>query len=486
MKRTFLAILLLLVFMPVLLVSIPRPAHAIVVFDPSNFVKNTITAAMSGIIQSATNSLSVKEYVLDPIAWALSQRMIQSVTGSVVNFVNGQGNGAGAPQFVQNLPAYLQNVGDNQAFAFFSQFASNSNSPFAGAIVSSLRTNYLRQTSVAGFFAANQCTLAQYSPNPNAFLAGDWSQGGAGAWFALTTQDQNNPYTLYQNANREAGSLVTNAQAAQQAQLNWGQGFQSWCGSGTPAASSGVAPVQCLNSDGTHGTIQTPGAVIVANLNHSIAAGLDKLVAADEISEVVGQLAANLVSNALGGASGGLFGLSQGGSSSYVSQYQGAATAGTNGQAPGAGAAAVAQTALNSVAAYDAVWNAIIGAADTASTSMNNVIQTCPAEASAAQAAITGQVAPMIQQAQSAIASAQATQTLALKVQAEASSNDTATLNALLADAQTLATMPPSAADVATAQSNQQAQIDQMNSVTQNAASLQSACASAASSVYSY
>ncbi|MCX6786971.1 MAG: hypothetical protein NTY93_00360, partial [Candidatus Kaiserbacteria bacterium] len=354
---------------PSTFLAVPQRAHAFwgvgdFTFDPYNFVKNTITSIASVTNSTATVAMQINDYVLQPLAFALSGRLMQAMTSSVLKFVNGETNGTGSPQFVQNLQGHKQSVGDTQALAFLVQFGRNSNSPFARAISSSLRTNYLQNTSQAGFWAANRCTLSQSSPNVNRFLAGDWSQGGAGAWFALTTQDQNNPYTLYQNSQSKLNSMVDNAVTARLTELNWGQGFLSWCGSndtapavtdtaavkGTGAlgsscpngdsdCASGVCGAgaqcaaadttstgtssgdPCTNKDGTPGTIKTPGSVIAASLNKTLGGTQDKLAAmgstAKEINGImknIGTIAnvANFASQLLGGSgSGGLIGISQ-------------------------------------------------------------------------------------------------------------------------------------------------------------------------------
>ena len=191
--------------------------------------KLTLLTAYNLAEASAETALYVNTYVLQPLAFVMSGNLLKLITASVIDFVIGKTNGTGAPQFVQNLQGNLQTVGDTQALAFFAQFGRNSNSPFASAITSSLRTNYLQNTSSAGFWDANKCTLSASSPNIDDYLKGDWSQGGTDAWFALTTQDQNNPYTLYQRSQNQLASVVTSATAARLAELNWGQGFLSWC-----------------------------------------------------------------------------------------------------------------------------------------------------------------------------------------------------------------------------------------------------------------
>ncbi|MEK6824715.1 MAG: hypothetical protein AABY02_02565, partial [Nanoarchaeota archaeon] len=57
---------------------------------------------------------------------------------------------------------------------------------------------------------------------------------GVAAWFALTTQIQNNPYTQYPRAQAQLadqiGPGVGGATGARLAELGFGQGFASWCG----------------------------------------------------------------------------------------------------------------------------------------------------------------------------------------------------------------------------------------------------------------
>lgn len=528
MKKTFSILIVVFVLVPSVFLSVPPRAHAVlpVTIDgdfsiPSitTMLKSTLSAAYNYVTSSSAASLQLKEYVLDPLAWVLSQKSLQAITGSVIGFVTGNGNGTGQPQFVQNLLGNLQGVGDNQAFAFLAQFGSQSNSPFSSAITSALRTNYLQQTSLAGFFAANKCTLSQSSPNPNAFLAGNWSQGGIAAWFALTTQGQNDPYQLYQKANGQLGSQVAAAQFARVQDYQAGNGFISWCDTSSGGSNSiqpvsitpqqtgtsadlqpvSITPQQCMNSDGTPGTVATPGSVIHDQLTKALGSGVDKLVSSDEIDEILGQLAMQLVSSVLGGSSGGLSGISQSSSESsrsMLNQYTSENPAGTTGGSNTANGSIVtlAQTTLSNITAYETAWNTVLNAAQAASSTVTQLSSTCTTESSSAQTALLYEVQPVILQAQNAIASAEKTKALAQKVLAESSSTDPGTAGALLADSQALAAAPPTATDIATAQSDAQAPgaataspsgsltvsggtlVDRMNLITKNAQALQSAC----------
>ena len=229
----------------------PQSAHAIgtavtVVGGPGDSadilssIKNAASYVLDISNTAANVAKQIKSYVLDPIAFVVSGNLLKSITSSILGFVGGK-NGTGKPLYVQNLQGYLQNVGDVQAYNFLGQFSRNSNSPFAGAISSSLRNNYLQDTSLAGFFAANKNTLGQASSNPSGFLAGNWSLGGVAAWFSLTTQCQNNPYCFFYTSQNQMARSVQGATSAKLAQLNWGQGFLSWCGSAGGLAGAGGA-----------------------------------------------------------------------------------------------------------------------------------------------------------------------------------------------------------------------------------------------------
>ena len=497
-KKVVLALIIVVLTASTSFFVVPQSAHAqwsdFLNFVPNlgDFVINTlgeVSSASSDLSNAdtaaSTDSLWVKEYVLDPIAWGVSQAAIQTLTGSVVKFV-ASGN-KGAAMFVTNLSGHMQGVGDKQTSSFLVQFAKNSNSPFAAAISSSLRTNYLQGTSMAGFWAANKCTLSRSSPNVNKFLAGDWSQGGAAAWFALTTQDQNNPYTLYQNAQSQLGSNVGGAQAARTTQVNNGSGFLSWCSTDEDtdeetaddtSTATGVNPGDpCTNSDGSPGTIQTPGVVIKDQLSTSLGSGVAKEISADEMSEVLAQVALSLTRSVLGGVSGGLLGVTKPNSTgrSAINTYT------TTNPQGSLNVTTLTNQTISNVGKYQKNWWTIYAAANTASTSvaslatyctdqgkaatdrrarvgtggeitiLDGVISNNAAQVTAAQTALTTYIVPVLNQAATASSTIIAATNMVQQVQTEANSTAQSTDNGakLAADLSTLSSMPPTNRDVA-------------------------------------
>lgn len=605
---TVLAVLLTITLIaPTAFLSAPQKVHAqegVWVFGDSSVtniktmvestisaIRNTLTAANTATTAWATTAAQINTYVLQPLAFVMSGNLLKLITAGVISFVIGKANGTGVPQFVVDVQKSMQTVGDAKALAFFDQFGRNSNSPFAGSIVSSLRNDYLSKTSLAGFWAANMNTLARSTPSYRpGFLAGNWQQGGIAAWFALTTQTQNNPYTLAQNAQSQLGTLigpgVGGATGARLAQLGWGQGFTSWCGANdgflgslttgssafgaaynaaqaahaaygaavdaaaddpnNPAlkaavvqaktaddaatvkqkavttSSSGVNPGDpCTNSDGTSGTIKTPGSVIVAALNKALGTDQDRIVrmgnVGPEINNILKNVSTvlntvNFASQILGGpGSGGLFGVDSTSATNPTSrlvQFQATPSLGVTNSTvyENTSTLPISGGDMSSrVAQYQSAWSTIASVANTASSSVSSLISYCNAQASggvsaptiaAAQAALATEIVPIFTQVSAASTTAAAANAMVLKVQQELASGTDTTGSAYSADVLALQTMPPTTLDVANAQQDAQAFgvaaaspagsltvsggsiLDRMNLISANAVALKASCVS--------
>lgn len=500
-KKIVLAISLIALVVPSLILVTPQRAEATIpVFDPINWIVNGITAGAAPT--TAYSSLGTFTYntILVPAARLLIRAILMQMTASVVNWINGS-NGTGQPSYVLNISAHLQNLGDSVALPFINQIAGMPKSPFSTTIAVALRKNYMQQTSMGGFLDANKCTLSDSSTNVPAFLAGNWSQGGVGAWFALTTQSQNNPYMLYQSAQSQLNSNVNQAQTNRRQDLLQSSGFLSWCGSSDAAtqtqagaqtamdtcaangntptycdkvyanaggAVGGISPGDtCTNKDGTPGKVQTPGSVIHDYTQKAVvASGFDQLISANDLDSAIGQIINALLNKVLGTA-GGLLGASKssGSTPSITDQLNNYQASSTN--ATGA-ASQTAQSISTQITAYTSAWSTITNAANAAKvnlTSLQNLcttnaaaatdpifIATATAEAAVAQSALTSEVTPVITLAQTASGVATTAQALALKVQTESQS---ASVSATLAsDLSTLIGMPPSITDIANAQTD--------------------------------
>jgi hypothetical protein len=366
--------------------------------------------------------------IIFPLARAAIRTILQSMTKSIVNFINGKSGGNGQPSFVQDLATHLQAVGDSAALAFLSQVnqavigAGLKNPYFGSAIAMAVKANYLRQTSLEGFFKANMCTLSKYSPNVNRFLAGDWSQGGAGAWLALTTQDNNNPYAVYLAAQNQVNSNVSQAQTNRKQDLASSNGFLSWCpgdsvssnseagqnaicqscldacdakfandsagaatcsegcapkcGGGT-SSSVGVSPqAQCTNADGTPAKAVTPGSIIHDYAQKGVVnSGFDQLISANDIDSSLNAIMGAFITNVFSGT--GIFGVSANSSGSGRALYNQLNNYSASSENLTTTVAATAEDKLAQLGIYTSAWNTINESAITASTSVKTLIQFC-------------------------------------------------------------------------------------------------------------
>lgn len=409
-----------------LLIPPPQRAQASwPTIDIGNIVQSTLSAvydalmyAVDIIMEVYQYLMYVKEWILEPIAYIQSGKALRGITGGMLSFVAGESNGTGRPQFVQNLPWHLRSVGDNTTSAFLRQLRANSDSPYAGVIADSLRSNYAEQTSLAGFFRANRNTLPQFSQNPTAFLSGNWSQGGMRAWFALTTQSQNNPYAMHRRAEQKLGLLLAQAENAVTKQLDWGDGLLSWCDDSEGPSEGGVCDAggytgtytdgvciqdeasdtpdiaqvpgaPCTKKDGTQGKIATPGSTIKGYFEHTLELDSQKLVqmgnAATQITSMIGGImdTITLVQGIIGGPQGGLAGVTSAEGRGLLDRYSttspdymGGSNCSIN-ETLGGQSISNGDDVLTRIDQYKAFWGTIAGEASTTHQVLTDLVATC-------------------------------------------------------------------------------------------------------------
>ncbi|KND50093.1 MAG: hypothetical protein AB203_03850 [Parcubacteria bacterium C7867-008] len=258
--------------------------------------------------------------ILDGLAWTVAKVAVQSLTRSVVNWINS--GFQGSPAFVGDLKQNLQELGDTVADDFFDSLQDNTGvdvrSPFKDQVTQALRDNYYRTTG--GFYGSNY-DLDRYSDDPAAFVNGHFAKGGFDAMFAAMAQDENTPLGAYRAGQDSLARKVEDFRVNRLHELTWGKGFMSWRGNclvkqpaGTPTSLQ--KKDSCLSYE-----IKTPGSVIESTLGITASSPLRQLELADSFNEIIGALAGQLVGQILGGT--GLSGASQprpGGGSSYLDE----------------------------------------------------------------------------------------------------------------------------------------------------------------------
>ncbi len=272
-------------------------------------INSPLLAGIAGLVGGLFSSYNIKEFALDPIAWAVAKLVIKQMTRSIVNWINSGFDGN--PAFVTDLNGFLADVADQVIGSFIEGkglgFLCD---PFQLQIRTSLALKYKT------FEDKISCRLTSVIDNVDNFLAGDFSEGGWPGWFELTTQD--NPYVRYLQADAELSARLVNAKGQEVKLLDFGGGFLSWreCKDtngpvGTPGYSIYGPNIQCETV--------TPGKFIESQLENVAGSGIRQLELADEIDEIVGALISQLVTQTLAG-SGGLRGTSRSrfGQPSYI------------------------------------------------------------------------------------------------------------------------------------------------------------------------
>lgn len=296
--------------------GVAKPAEAqLIVLDPAVLAGVTATA-------TATGAQTTIMQVLNGIAWVAAKVAIQSMTKSMVNWINTGFNGS--PAFVTDLNQNMRELSDAVADDFFSALQQNTginvNSPFQDQVTQALRDEYYR--SSGGGYPNSGYNLNLYSDNPRAFLAGEFgANGGFNAWFATLSNDQNNPIGALRAQKSQLSASIENARANRLSELNWGRGYLSWRGKCEITKAAG-SPTELGQTDTcAKYAIETPGSLIETSLGITANSPLHQLELADSVNEIIGALTSQLVGQVLGG--GGLAGLSKpssGGSTPYINQ----------------------------------------------------------------------------------------------------------------------------------------------------------------------
>lgn len=310
LKKAVAGIFVMLVLVGSGTLAVPKQADALlgglgagtIVLDPSNLLKNTITAAQEAVSSGFLGALNLKEFTLDGIAWSLAKKVLAQSVASVVDWINSGFNGK--PAFITDYDKYFLNAADQVAGDFIQ--ASNFGQlcqPLQMPVRFILDLSYKQARD---FRENSQCTLSDTVGNVDSFLSGNFKEGGWNQWFSIVSNPQNNIYGATAIASQRLQDTVTDKRHTAETEAIINQGFLS-----------------VKNCNGAKCVIVTPGSVISQYLNFSLTVGDRVLIQADQINEVVGALFSQLGKQAITGANG-LLGLSQsqgGTSPSYISQF---------------------------------------------------------------------------------------------------------------------------------------------------------------------
>lgn len=281
----------------------PKAQAQLFVHDPAVF---TVVSTIAG----AEIAERTKEDLLDGLAWMVAKVAVQSMTRSIVNWINS--GYEGSPAFSQNLNRDLRQVSDAIAGAFLTDFfEANIDTPFVSQARAAVSVYYLMSSGDA-LEQRLKYTLAGYARRSTDFIRGDWSGGGLSGLYGLTFRCENDPNCASLLIQEK---LIVSIDAHAQKLLhefNAGRGFLSWQGkchddasvsSGKNKSTSLSDEKKCAKYD-----VVTPGSVVEQTLVDSLGSGVRQLELADSINEIVSAVVMQMVGQVLGG--GGLAGLS--------------------------------------------------------------------------------------------------------------------------------------------------------------------------------
>jgi|CXWL01.1.fsa_nt_gi hypothetical protein len=354
-------------------------------------------AVVGGVVATGASTVTstLIMQVLNGLAWTVAKTAVQSITRSLVNWINS--GFSGSPAFATDLNRSLRNLGDavvedflgNLNEVVYDETGFNIRTPFQDQIAQRLREAYYRETSGLTYNQKYKCGVD--------FSSGNGGFRGFNSYIQETQVPQCNPFGAYQKATDELFRQVSSAQRTRKTELDWGKGFLSWRGKcldqatnvdvGASLVAKGDAAEKLILAGGSaklgsmekcrNSEIKTPGSVVEDQLAHQLGSGVRQLELADSINEIVAALAGQLVNQVLGGV--GLSGVSSpssGGGRSYIDR---ATDSSSYNQSTGSLAQGFAQSVASSrrtVATYQTEWQTI-------NTAANNAKQACSSNATA-------------------------------------------------------------------------------------------------------
>lgn len=245
------------------------------------FALNTerVSAVGTGSVVETIEIFNIKEYTIDTVAKIAANLLLGTMTQSIVNWINTgfEGN----PTFIEDPEQFFTDMAMNASGLFLTELGLD-NSP----LCKGFRPNILLGLGLYNNYSFNQkakCTLGTVEENLTGFYD-DFYDGGWERWLSVS-KPENNAYGSFLIALNEMERRKARAASTARDEVNWGSGFFSI--------------KECIEKDAAGKCIKqksvTPGKVIGDKLAHSLGAGEETLIAADELSETIAAILSALV-----------------------------------------------------------------------------------------------------------------------------------------------------------------------------------------------
>ncbi len=232
-----------------------------------------------------TNSAGVITNIgWDAMAYCIVNSVITYIADSTIRWANGGFNGN--PAFIQNTGNFFEGIADREAGTFLSQLLLDE-SKGGIAICDNFKvqvgiglSNYYANSS--NFKSTSKCSLSTMTKNIKDYVNGNFSDGGWGAWFTMTQNDQNNVVGATILATDELYARISSKQNTAKLELGLNKGFLNF--------------KQCDDPDNQKSCrTVTPGIVIQGALENDLHIKKDRLVLAQKFDQVVEAIIDSLI-----------------------------------------------------------------------------------------------------------------------------------------------------------------------------------------------
>ncbi|MBI1998894.1 MAG: hypothetical protein HYS73_00985 [Parcubacteria group bacterium] len=265
----------------------PKTAQAVlgvgdVVFDPGNFVPNSITA-------EAASAVAVKDTFLDAIAWGITKLAINRLTLSMVEWI--RTGYKGGPSFLSNPEFFYRDLANEATGVFINELGLNEVLcepwEFGVKFALSFQKPYALKA---------ECTLLESLTNfeqmSENFLAGGWK-----SFMNISLNQQNNPYGAFMQAQSELAFRAGQERERQKDDLTFGRGFFSITSEGECLQYDPTSLESCVRR--APNRVVTPGSYVADIAGGVGLSPLRQAELADEINESLGIIAGEMILQAL-------------------------------------------------------------------------------------------------------------------------------------------------------------------------------------------
>jgi hypothetical protein len=202
---------------------------------------NTAGSTLTSATANSASTLIMQ--ILNGIAWKVAKDMLQSMSKSMLTWLNSGYNGA--PAFVTNLEKELLKASDTQATRYINQLAQSSglaSAPYKAGLVTGQSNGYFKSTGKGTYFDKNPYTLDKATGgDAKSFLSGnngkgDLSKGGLDAFSSLFSNCSNNPYCAYEQSLNDLSTSASGAAGTQSKLIDQSGGWLPWKGNDCASA----------------------------------------------------------------------------------------------------------------------------------------------------------------------------------------------------------------------------------------------------------